>query len=91
MAPMSVRGSTTEDNLSLLVDVTPPKPTEIRIQGRLVIVEYTEPVECPQLKASKQIYNVRKYMNCNGDASNNDAVSWTDLTLKYQFRCISDK
>ena len=44
MAPMSVRGSTTEDNLSLLVDVTPPKPTEIRIQGRLVVVEYTEPV-----------------------------------------------
>jgi len=90
MAPMSVRGSTTEDNLSLLVDVTPPKPTEIRIQGRLVIVEYTEPVECPQLKASKQIYNVHRYMDCNGNDTD-DAVSWTDLTLKYQFRCISDK
>ena len=87
MAPMSVRGSTTEDNLSLLVDVTPPKPTEIRIQGRLVIVEYTEPVECPQLKANKQIYNVHKYKDCNGGAITDGAVSWTDLTLKYQFRC----
>jgi len=90
MAPMSVRGSTTEENLSLLVDVTPPKPTEIRIQGGLVIVEYTEPVECPQLEADKQIYSVTKSEDCKGVGST-DSVSWTDLTLKYQFRCISDK
>ena len=90
-APISVRGSTTDENLNLFVDVTPPKPLRTSVMGKLVVVEYTEVVVCPQLKSNEPVYHIRRTHDCDNATENVSPVDWTTISLQYKFRCISDK
>jgi hypothetical protein len=88
---MSVRGSTTEENLNLVVDVTSPQPITLNVMDKLFIVEYTEPVMCPQLKTDEEIYQVTRIEDCDGNTDNEGKIKWTTILLQYSFRCIEDK
>ena len=89
-APMSVFGSTTKENLNLVVDVTSPKPIALSVMDKLFVVEYTEPVICPQLKTDEEIYQVTRIEDCDGTATE-EVIDWTTILLQYSFRCIEDK
>lgn len=89
-APMSVFGSTTKENLNLVVDVTSPKPIALSVMDKLFVVEYTEPVICPQLKTDEEIYQVTRIEDCDGNTTK-EVIDWTTILLQYSFRCIEDK
>jgi len=89
-APMSVFGSTTKENLNLVVDVTSPKPIALSVMDKLFVVEYTEPVICPQLKTDEEIYQVTRIEDCDGNTTE-EVIDWTTILLQYSFRCIEDK
>ena len=48
-ATSKVKGSVTEENLNVVVDVTAPEITSVSVYNRLLTIDYSEPVTCPQL------------------------------------------
>ena len=57
---------------------------------KLFVVEYTEPVICPQLKTDEEIYQVTRIEDCDGNTTE-EVIDWTTILLQYSFRCIEDK
>ena len=91
-ATSDVRGSVTDENLNMIADVTSPIVTGREVFDNTLIVDFSEPITCPQLQDSDMAYVVSRNKDCDGNAvSDSDAdinkVSDAYLILKYTFRC----
>ena len=88
-ASSDVKGSVTEENLNLVVDVSPPVLTSVSVYRSVVTIDYSEPVVCPQLKSDHMTYAVKRVKTCDGIAVENDAViSPTSVFFNYKFKCL---
>ena len=57
-ATPDIKGSVTEENLNLVVDVKAPFPISRKVYGDAVIVDFDEEITCPQLKSDDGIRRV---------------------------------
>ncbi|CAL6288116.1 unnamed protein product [Bathycoccus prasinos] len=88
-ATSKVKGSVTEENLNVIVDVTAPEITSVSVYNRLLTIDYSEPVTCPQLKSDHMSYAVERVKTCNGDSVESGAVSPSAVFFHYQFTCLA--
>ena len=90
-ATSDVRGSVTDENLSLSVDVTPPKAVSTSTLDRIFSVEYTEPIICPQQKASAMTYSIAREKDCAGVAVPDDKKTISDehVFFNFGFTCMT--
>jgi len=88
-ATSKVKGSVTEENLNVVVDVTAPEITSVSVYNRLLTIDYSEPVTCPQLKSDHMSYAVERVKTCKGDSVESGAVSPSAVFFHYQFTCLA--
>ena len=60
-SPSEIKGSVTDENLNVVVDVTAPEITSVSVYNRLLTIDYSEPVICPQLKSDHMSYAVERH------------------------------
>jgi hypothetical protein len=90
-ATSEVKASVTEENLNVVVDVTSPEITSISEFNRIVAIEYSEPVICPELKADHMSYTIERIETCDGDSVQSGLVSSSAVFSHYQFTCIAEE
>jgi len=88
-ATSDVRGSVTDENLSLSVDVKPPKVKSWSIYGRVFSIDYSEPITCPQLQASAMTYEIKHVKYCNG-TEGKGKVNDEHVYFNYDFTCMTE-
>ena len=89
-ATSEVRGSVTDENLSLFVDVSAPKATQSLTLDRVLRIDYSEPINCPELSKSSMAYEVKRVKACDGDDLDDGSVSEERVYFNYTFQCTSD-
>ena len=88
-ATSEIKGSVTDENLNVVVDVTAPEITSVSVYNRLLTIDYSEPVICPQLKSDHMSYAVERVKTCKGDSVESGAVSSSAVFFHYQFTCLT--
>ena len=88
-ATSEIKGSVTDENLNVVVDVTAPEITSVSVYNRLLTIDYSEPVTCPQLKSDHMSYAVERVKTCKGDSVESGAVSPSAVFFHYQFTCLA--
>jgi len=88
-ATSDVRGSVTDENLSLSVDVKPPKVKSWSMHGRVFSIDYSEPITCPQLQVSAMTYEIKHVKYCNG-TEGKGKVSDEHVYFNYDFMCMTE-
>merc|ERR1712159_931627 len=88
-ATSEVRGSVTDENLSLFVDVSAPKATQSLTLDRVLRIDYSEPINCPELSKSSMAYEVKRVKACDGDDLDDGSVSDERVYFNYTFQCTS--
>ena len=89
-ATSEARGSVTDENLSLFVDVSAPKATQSLTLDRVLRIDYSEPINCPELSKSSMAYEVKRVKACDGDDLDDGSVSDERVYFNYTFQCTSD-
>jgi hypothetical protein len=94
-ATSEVRGSVTDENLNLIADVTNPKPIGKEVFDYTVLLDFSEPITCPQLSSLDMAYTVARTSDCDGAAVSDatsaiNEVSDEYLLSHYEFRCLTD-
>ena len=89
-ATFDVRGSVTDENLRLFVDVTSPTATQTSSLNRALRIDYSEKTACPQLSKSSMTYEIKRIKTCDGTAIDNGRVSDEHVYFNYIFKCTSD-
>jgi len=90
-ATSEVRGSVTDEPLSLEIDVTAPTAISTHVLGRTFSVAHTEPVRCPQLQShSSMPYKITRVQDCEGYAVQNGEVEEVHIYSYYSFICMTD-
>jgi hypothetical protein len=89
-ATAPIKGSVTDENLSLSVDVQSPMALETTTLSRVFKVEYSERIICPQLNADHMTYQVKRIKSCDGKtiSTYGEDVSSSDIYLHYDFVCL---
>ena len=89
-ASSDVRGSVTDVNLKFLVDVEAPIVKDIVVVDRVVSIEYSEEVTCPQLSDKGIPYEIKRVGKCDGTSvSDEEKVSLTRIIADdYKFLCL---
>ena len=91
-ATPDIKGSVTEENLNLVVDVKAPFPISRKVYGDAVIVDFDEEITCPQLKSSDMAYAVSRTKNCESNVDSNvGPISVESLVMHYKFYCRNDE
>ena len=91
-ATPDIKGSVTEENLNLVVDVKAPFPISRKVYGDAVIVDFDEEITCPQLKSSDMAYAVSRTKNCESNVDSNvGPISVESLVMHYNFYCRNDE
>jgi hypothetical protein len=93
-ATSEVRGSVTDENLNLIADVTKPKPIGKEVFDYTVLLDFSEPITCPQLSSSDMAYSVARTSDCDGTTVSDTSsaineVSDEYLLSHYEFRCLT--
>ena len=89
-ATSEVRGSVTDEPLTLTVDLTPPEPISTHTLGRTFSISHTEPVRCPQLQPKSMPYKVTRVKDCDGNDVKNGEVTDEHVYLYFSFICMTD-
>jgi len=90
-ATSEVRGSVTDEPLSLEIDVTAPTAISTHVFGRTFSVAHTEPVRCPQLQShSSMPYIITRVKDCEGNAVENGKVADVHIYSYFSFICMTD-
>ena len=89
-ATSEVRSSVTDENLRLFVDVKAPKATQTLTLDRVLRIEFTEKILCPQLNDKAMVYEIKHVKTCDGAAVENGKVSDTIVYGTYDFVCTND-
>ena len=87
-ATSEVKQSVTEENLNVIIDVTSPEITSVSVYNRLVTIEYSELVKCPQLSAEHMSYTIERIETCEGDSVESGMVAASTVFSDYQFTCL---
>ena len=87
-ATTEVKGSVTEENLNLLVDVAPPQAIATNALKHVFTIEYSEPITCPQLQSGHMAYGISKVNTCTN--AKNTIIRYTDEEVYslFDFKCI---
>jgi len=87
-ATTEVKGSVTEENLNLLVDVAPPQAIATNALKHVFTIEYSEPITCPQLQSGHMAYEISKVNTCTN--AENTIIRYTDEEVYslFDFKCI---
>ena len=88
-ATSEVKASVTEENLNVVDDVTSPEVTSVSVYNRLVTIEYSELVKCPQLRADHMSYTIERIETCEGDTVESGMVASSTVFSDYQFTCLN--
>jgi len=90
-ATSEVRGSVTDEPLSLEIDVTAPTAISTHVLGRTFSVAHTEPVRCPQLQPhSSMPYKITRVQDCKGNAVENGKIEDVHIYSYFSFICMTD-
>ena len=90
-ATSEVRGSVTDEPLSLEIDVTAPTAISTHVFGRTFSVAHTEPVRCPQLQSQLSMpYIITRVKDCDGNAVENGTVADVHIYSYFSFICMTD-
>jgi len=89
-ATAAIKGSATDENLSLNVDVQSPMARATATLSRVFFIEYSEKIVCPQLNTDHMTYQVKRIKSCDGEtiANYGEVVSPSDVFLHYNFVCL---
>jgi hypothetical protein len=87
-ATSEIKGSVTEENLNVIVDVTPPKMTSVSVFDRIATLEYSEPVMCPQLNSDHMSFAVERVKTCSKNEVESGEISSSAVFFHYQFTCL---
>ena len=89
-ATSDIRGSVTEENLSITVDVTPPVALDTSVLFNTFKIDYSEKIQCPQIQVDNMVYASKRVSNCLGIPLSNggEEVSAEDLYFHYKFTCL---
>jgi hypothetical protein len=90
-ATSEVKESVTEENLNVVVDVTSPEIISVSEFNRIVTIEYSEPVICPQLNVDHMSYTIERMRTCEGDSVQSGLVPSSAVFSHYQFSCIAEE
>ena len=89
-ATTDVKGSVTEENLNIIVDVSKPEPVEARTLHNRFTIDYSEPIICPQLQADHMAYTIKRVETCDGSQINSGGhVDKDDVFFHYKFACVN--
>ena len=88
-ATSDVRGSVTDENLSMIADVTSPYPSSHEMYGNVLFVDFSEEITCPQLSSSDMAYSITRTADCDGNSVSDGAVSEAVILSHYTFRCLT--
>jgi len=86
-APMEVKASETAENLNLVVDVVAP----VAMGDRVMRIDYSEPIVCPQLSAEHMTYEIALVETCAGDAIEDGGIAATHVYDNFSFVCMMEK
>ena len=86
-ATSEVRSSITDENLNLVVDIDPPEATETTVLNRVVTIQYSEEITCPQLQSDHMAYAIKQIKTC-GDNDVNTYISADTVYSYYKFKCL---
>ena len=89
-ATSEVRGSVTDENLSLFVDVSAPIAKSWSTHGRVFSIDYSEVITCPQLSKESMVYKIKRAKTCDGTAVEDGEISDEHVYFNYKFQCTSD-
>merc|ERR1712159_929997 len=90
-ATSEVRGSVTDENLSLFVDVSAPVAKSTSTLDRVLSIDYSELITCPQLSTTaSMVYKIKHVKTCNGTAVEDGEISDEHVYFNYKFQCTSD-
>jgi hypothetical protein len=89
-ATSEVKGSVTEENLNLVVDVSDPVPLSAHLFNHVFTIDYSEKIICPQLQADHMAYTIEHVKGCDGKKITNGVVSGSDTFFKYKFSCLDN-
>ena len=89
-ATADVRGSVTDEPLSLSVDVNPPIAISTHTLDRAFSVEYSEPIKCPEMKEDAMPHKIRQVKDCNGNPVTKNPLSDTNVYLNFRFVCMTE-
>jgi hypothetical protein len=79
----------TDENLSLLVDVSAPIAKSWSTHGRVFSVDYSELIKCPQLSKESMVYKIKRVKTCDGSAVEDGEISDEQVYFNYKFQCMS--
>jgi len=65
-ATSDIRGSVTEENLSITFDVTPPVALDTSVLFNTFKIDYSEKIQCPQIQVDNMVYASKRVSNCLG-------------------------
>ncbi|CAL6383485.1 unnamed protein product [Bathycoccus prasinos] len=88
-ATSEVRGSVTDENLSLIVDVSAPIAKSWSTYGRVFSVDYSELITCPQLSKESMAYKIKRVKTCDGTAVEDGEISDEHVYFNYKFQCMN--
>ena len=88
-ATSEVRGSVTDENLSLFVDVSAPIAKSWSTHGRVFSIDYSEVITCPQLSKESMVYEIKRVKACNGTAVKQGRISDEHVYFNYKLQCMS--
>jgi len=90
-ATTDVKGSVTEENLNIIVDVSKPEPIEARMLHNRFTIDYSEPITCPQLQADHMAYAIKHVKKCDGTLipSGGEDVDKNNVFFHYKFACVN--
>ena len=89
-ATTEVKGSVTEENLNVNVDVSKPEPIDWRQRHNRFTIDYSEPIVCPQLQADHMAYAIKRVKTCAGTNINSGDVDKDDVYFHYKFACVNE-
>ena len=89
-ATTEVKGSVTEENLNVNVDVSKPEPIDWRQRHNRFTIDYSEPIVCPQLQADHMAYAIKRVKTCTGTNINSGDVDKDDVYFHYKFACVNE-
>ena len=88
-ATADVKGSVTEENLNIIVDVKKPEAIDMRMLHNRFTIDYSEPIVCPQLQADHMTYAIRRVKTCDGTKiTSGGEVDKNDVYFHYNFACL---
>ena len=88
-ATSEVRGSVTDENLSLFVDVSAPVAKSTSTLDRVLSIDYSELITCPQLSKPSMVYKIKHVKTCDGTAVEDGEISDEHVYFNYKFQCMS--